>query len=304
MDKEKEEYIRKHKSKIDWNYICQYEELSEKFIREFKNEVSWNYIFEFQNLSYDFICEFQNKINWSTYCQYKELNENFIRIFQDKVNWYYISIYQKLSEEFIREFQDKVNWKEISLYQKLSENFIREFQDKVDWTSISIKQKLSEEFIREFQDKVNLYLISEYQKLSEEFIYEFRDFFYIDKEYNWLYKTEEEKLDYIKNNTTYEISEDNKYIIAYKSCKRNGYSKYNFQYKYEVGGIYESHCDCNINNESSFGLSAWIKDKAIEYCNEKLFKVKIYIKDIGAIIQGNNKIRCFKQEILEEIKLK
>jgi len=114
--------------------------------------------------------------------------------------------------------------------------------------------------------------------------------------------SKEEKLEYIKNNTDYEVV-DNEYIIAYKSCRDNGYSKYNFQYRYEVGKTYESHCDCNLGYENSFGLSAWTREGALEYCKEKLFKVRVNVEDIGAIVHNNNKVRCFKLTILEEVKI-
>ncbi|MFA5600687.1 MAG: hypothetical protein WDA06_08850, partial [Phenylobacterium sp.] len=72
---------------------------------------------------------------------------------------------------------------------------------------------------------------------------------------------------------------------------------------YEIGKTYKSHCDCNLTNENSFGLSAWTKKEALEYYPKgKLLKVKIDIKDIGAIVHNGNKIRCFKFEVLEEIK--
>ena len=219
--------------------------------------------------------------------------------FSDKVYWSRISIYQKLSEEFIREFADRVVWEYISRYQKLSEEFIREFSDKVDWSYISECQKLSEEFIREFAEKVDWEYISSNQKLSESFIKEYK---LTIPESNWLYKTKEEKLSYLKEhcNGIYEIVDDN-YVVAYKSTRVDGYSTFNFQYQYKEGEVYESHCDCNIDNENSFGLSVWTKEQALEHYNEgKLFKVYINIGDIGAIVHNNKKIRCSKLTIVSE----
>jgi hypothetical protein len=191
-----------------------------------------------------------------------------------KVNWYYVSQYQRLSEEFIKEFQDKVNWYYVSQYQRLSEEFIKEFQDKVNWSCVSECQKLSEKFIREFNIEV--------------------------PSNNWLYASTEEKINYIKKNTQYEVIDD--CIIAYKSVRDDYSSVYNFQYTYLPGNSYKSHCDCDLDTENSFGLSAWTKDKALEYYSKgKLLKVKIKIEDIGAIVHNCNKIRCFKMEILEEI---
>ena len=76
----------------------------------------------------------------------------------------------------------------------------------------------------------------------------------------------------------------------------------NFQYKYDVGETYEAHCDCNINNENSFGLSAWTKEGALNYHNTgKLLKVKIYFDDLGVIVHYGAKLRCKKMFIVEEV---
>lgn len=211
-------------------------------------------------------------------------------------------MYQKLSEKFIEKHIDKVNWFNIMAYQKLSEKFIEKHNDKVDLDYISKYQKLSEKFIEKNIDKVNWDYISKYQWLSEEFIEKNK----IKKLHNnWIYDTIEEKEDFIQKNTQYKILQDKKgkFIIAYKAIRDDNYSLYNFQFKYEVGKIYESHCDCNLDEESSFGLSAWTYEEAIsygrKYINYKIIKVKIYINDIGAIIKNNKKIRCFKFEVVE-----
>jgi hypothetical protein len=267
-------------------------------VEEFKDKVSWYYISKYQKLSENFIREFKDKVNWCYISLYQKLSEDFIREFKDKVDWINISLYQKLSEDFIREFKDKVSWYYISEYQTLSEDFIREFKDKVDWFYISVHQTLSEDFIREFKDKVNWYFISEYQTLSPEFRKEFK---IKVPENNWLYTSKKEKLKYIKDKTNYKII-DNNYIIAYKSVRNDYSSIFNRQYIYKVGKTYHSHCDCNLNNENSFGLSAWTKEKALEYYSKgKLLKVKIPIEKIGAIVHNNNKIRTFELTVLEEI---
>ncbi|MFH1526369.1 MAG: hypothetical protein ABIG69_06910 [Bacteroidota bacterium] len=220
------------------------------------------------------------------------------RKFQNKVDWNLISIQQKLSEDFIREFQYKVNWNQISKYQKLSEDFIREFQDKVYWICISKYQKLSEDFIREFKNKVYWDYISCYQKLSSKFRKEFK--IKVPKTCS-LYISNKTKLKYIKENTDYEVIND-KYIIAYKSVKENMRSLFApWHYLYEVEKEYEAHCDCNIDNPDSFGLSAWTKEGALEYHSKgKLLKVRINIKDLGCIVRKEKKIRCRKLTVLNE----
>ena len=236
-------------------------------------------------------------LDWIDSSQFEKLSEEIIRENSDKVNWINISIYQKLSEGFIVEFFDKVNWNCIAKFQKLSERFIRENSDRVPWGYISIYQKLSEGFIREYSDKLTWKSIAKYQKLSPEFI----------EEYNleipetcWLYKDKEFKREYIQKHTGYEIIGDK--VIAYKSCRGDGYSAFNFQYYYEVGGEYEAHANYNIN-ENGFGLSAWTKEGALVYCDAgKLFKVEIDLEDIAAIVFESNKIRARRIKILEEIK--
>ena len=213
------------------------------------------------------------------------------------MDWRYISKCQKLSEDFIREFQDKVYWWYISKCQKLSDDFIREFQDKVSWYEILRYQKLSESFIREFQDKVNWYRISTYQKLSNEFIEEFKGRLYLNKiEDSWHYKTTEEKKQAVIDTGLYECHDT--YFIAYKGIRGDRYSKFNFQYKYEKGGTYESWCDCS-DDENSFGLSVWDESNAREYCNKLVIRVKVNYEDVGRVVHDGGKIRCFKIEILE-----
>ena len=266
-------------------------------VKQFQDKVDWNYISMYQKLSEQFIEQFKEKVDWIYISKHQKLSEQFIEQFQDKVDWIYISMYQKLSEQFIEQFQDKVDWNYISQYQKLSEQFIEQFKEKVDWNYISQYQKLSEQFIEQFQDKVNWYSISQYQKLSEQFIESNNLTKPIN---NWNYVTKEEKLHSIKECGLYEIDGD--YIIAYKSTRENGYSVYNYQYQYEVNKEYESHCDANLNNENSFGLSAWTRDKALEYhSNGDLFKVKIHLDNVLALVHDHYKLRCDKIFVVEKV---
>jgi hypothetical protein len=231
------------------------------------------------------------------------LSEDFIREFKDKISWYGISWYgisrhQVLSEDFIREFKNEVDWNYMCKYQTLSGDFIREFQDKVNWGLISKYQTLSEDFIREFKDRVDWKGISTYQKLSKQFKEEFNLEIPTDC---WIYKPVFFKKKYIRKHTNYQITDD--YITAYKSIKSDNRSVFfPTRYKYEVGKEYTSNCDCNVNEENSFGLSAWTREGALNYYFKgKLLKVKIAIKDIGAIVRESNKIRCTRLKVLEEV---
>ncbi len=242
--------------------------LPEELIREAADEVDWTLVSARSKLSEDFIREFQNEVDWYNISRYQKLSEDFIREFKDKVRWSCISIYQKLSEDFIREFQGKVNWHYISVYQPLSEGFIREFKSKVTWIYISWYQAVSKEFLKEFGMELD-------NNSDKPVSY-------------WKRKVQETGL--------YECHRD--YFYAYKGIRSDRYSKYNFQYRYMPGETYECFSDYS-NDENSFGLSAWTKEDAEDYCDELVVKVKVYYRDVTAVVHDGGKIRCKRLTVLE-----
>jgi len=253
-------------------------------------------------LSEEFIEQNKDLVNWFPISQFQKLSEEFIERNKDLVNWWCISKYQKLSEEFIERNKDLVDRDYISVYQKLSEEFIERNSDLVVWINISRYQKLSEEFIERNKviernkDLVDREYISKFQKLSEEFRLKHNLSL---PENNWLYSDKETKQKAIKDCGLYEL--DNDWVIAYKGIRSNGYSKFNFQYKYELGNTYCCHADHNLDNENSFGLSAWTEEKARKYCNEKIVKVRIHLDHVAALVHDCHKIRCEQFEIIEEL---
>jgi len=90
------------------------------------------------------------------------------------------------------------------------------------------------------------------------------------------------------------------YVYGFKSVRLDNYSAYNFQIKYlKNKTVIDKNCDCNIDEENSFGLSAWNTQKAKEYYPKgKIIRVKIHKKDIGCVLMNTGKIRCFKQKVL------
>ena len=287
-----ESFIERYKDKMDWDKISEYQQLSESFIKRFKDKVNWDYISQYQKLSESFIERYYYKVNWRIISEYQKLSESFIKKHKGYVDWYYISKYQKLSKPFIEKHKTFVNWKNIYIYQKLSENFIEKHKGYVDWYWISKYQKLSENFIERFKDKVHWNYILTYQKLSPAFI-------------------EKNKLEIPRNNTNYmtkkQISElipdcyerEGDYIIAYKNIRTDRYSHFNFQYCYEKGNTYESHCDCNNDIYNSFGLSLWTYKEAKNYRrNGIVVKCQVKIEDIGAVVHGRTKLRCKRIEVL------
>jgi len=287
-----ESFIRKFYRILNWKYISQYQVLSEDFIREFKDYVNWNLILRYQKLSEDFICKLQHKLNWDYISMSIKLSEDFIRKFKNELNWVFVSKYQKLSEDLIREFKNYVDWEYVSIYQKLSENFIKEFKNKVFWSYISKYQKLSENFILKFKDYLDLYCIARYQKLSPETIKKLN--LKIDDN-NWLYKDVEFKKNEVFKTGLYEF--DGEYFYGYKGIRSDRYSKFNFQYQYLPGQVYEAHADFT-SDEDSFGLSVWTEEMARDYCDELVIKVRFKPKDIARIIHKNGKIRVTRFEVL------
>ena len=200
----------------------------------------------------------------------------------DNVDWWNIS-YQSLSEPFIERHAERLDWVNISCYQSLSEPFIEKFAERLEWGCISHYQSLSEPFM---------------EKHAERLPQGFRD-------NNWLYADRETKLRHIRENAPeFEPQEDagGPFIVAWKSTNKGGRSNFNPNIRYEVGGIYEAHCDCRMDEENSFGLSAWTEKGAKKFISDgELYRVKIYVDDIGAMVHDGKKIRCRKQEILERV---
>ena len=186
---------------------------------------------------------------------------------------------------------------DINYTEPLSEEFIERYQELVHWDYISCYQKLSEPFIERHKERIQWYRISRYQKLSKEF--RIKHIIEIDKD-NWLYKPVNFKLKRLKECGLYEIQDD-RYIIAYKGIRSDNYSQFNFQYQYFIGQTYTSHCNCNVDEENSFGLSAWTLEKAKAYCNQKIIKIKIPISKLGTIVHDGHKLRCFEFEVIEEV---
>jgi len=73
-------------------------------------------------------------------------------------------------------------------------------------------------------------------------------------------------------------------------------------FHYEVGGVYESRCDFNCDEQNSFGLSMWSKKGAEEFhSGGRMLRVRARLSEVGALVHDAHKLRCVKLEILEEI---
>lgn len=263
-------------------------------LMEFSNEViNWNYISQYKILNENLIEKYHDKVNWTCISAHQKLSEKFIRKYKDKVDWLTISMFQDLSEEIIKKFQNKVCWGAVSMFQKLSEPFIEKFKDRVCWPDISKYQKLTETFIDRNKWYVDWHKILNYQDLSESFI-KSHNLKILDED-NWLHKSTDFKKQKVIDSGSYECYDD--YFIAYKAIRKDRYSLHGFQYKYEIGNIYETNCDCtNEINSFGFNVGTYNLAKCYKKENSIVIKCQIRYEDVGRII--GNTIRCFKIKIL------
>ena len=267
---------------IDW-VSPHSEEFIEEHLKEL-NEQGWRDVSGFQPLSEEFMEEYADKLDWSVLFQYQKLSESFIEKHMNRItdgnDWYNIFKYQKLSEAFIKRCLDK-GVEEAAFarkYQILSEQFLENYINKPDrtWWESEDYQKVSSGFRKKH----------EMNPLP----------------WSWLYKSATFNKKAVQETELYECHKD--YFIAYKAIRKDRYSCFNFQYKYEKGGVYETHADYT-DAEDSFGFGAGTKDFCEDYggfahCDHNiLVRVKIYYKDVARVVHNGDKIRACKIEVLD-----
>ena len=268
--------------------------LPEEFIEKYADDVDWESISMYQKLSETFIEKHTDEVDWENISIYQKLSEKFIEKYADEVDWQGVSYRQKLSENFIGKHIDDVDWIGICKYQKLSEGFIEKYAGEVVWHYISIYQQLSEDFIRRHKKELFFDDIARHQVISKEFAREL-DVTSAFLQHNNCLKPASYWKDTVEATGLYECHDD--YFYAYKGIRSDRYSRKNFQYRYLPGETCECFSDYS-DDENSFGLSAWTKEKAADYCNELVIKVKIYYEDVTAVVHDGGKIRCKKLTVL------
>jgi len=299
-----EQFIEKFKDRVNWNNLLFSRILSESLLDSCIDYIvstnNFEYLIHKQIVSEQFIEKYIDKFSWSEWISVAAqqcLSEQFIEKYTNSIYWPRVASNQKLSEQFIETHKNVLPSRDISIFQKLSESFLERNSDYIDWFEISKYQPLSESFIEKYFHKLNKYSISKYQRLSKNFIKKYKDELVIHIiQDSWHYKSTEFKKQKIMETNLYECYDD--YFIAYKGIRANRYSRFNFQYKYEKGGIYESWADAS-SEEASFGLSAWTENLAKDYCDELVIPVKVKYEDVARIVHNNGKIRCFKLEVLD-----
>lgn len=310
----------KSNNELDKSFVTKNLELTDDNIKKFSTFIDWYELSHCRDLSEDFIEKYHEKLNLNVVCIYQKLSEKFIERHKHRMNWSQISVYQKLSEKFIEKYANLLDLLSVCKFQKLSDNFIlKYFKDLMPYLfEIAKYQNISEKVFNEIEKyakKNKGYLLLSYLysynktgkrklfklRLKSAFNSIFGSFNYLsilnDIENSWLYVTTQEKKKVIVDTGRYECHDD--YFIAYKAVKPNRYSMYNFQYKYEKGGIYESKCDYTPS-DCSFGLSAGTLDYSTDYGGSEnlIIKCKIRYEDVGRVIHDGRKIRCCKLEVL------
>lgn len=152
---------------------------------------------------------------------------------------------------------------------------------------ISKCQQLSDDFIWNY-GKYYVYLpfIARYQTVSKRFLAGFR--------YN-LNNNSDKPVSYWKERVQgaglYECHRH--YFYAYKNIRSDKYSLYDFRYQYLLGETYECFSDYS-DDEDSFGFYADSASEAEKYSRGLTIRVKIYYKDVTAVVHDGGKIRCKK----------
>ena len=324
-----DEFLSRNSSSIPWDVISYNYVLSEDFIERHYDYLDFYHLSCKGYISDKFIEKHLDWFNLQLCSRHCSFSEDFIDRHKDELNWFDVCKNQHLSEEFIESHLEYVNWINISSYQLLSESFLKRHEEEIYHSAIEVFGNFSEEFIYEnlrngnFDEYIFQYCnlsesflerlindrhcfrsyyfdnISRYQRLSTRFKLKYSRFLTIDCKFdNWLYESTENKKQAVIDTGLYECYDD--YFIAYKAIRYDRYSLYNFKYKYKKGGVYESWCDCT-SEKNSFGLNVGTSTYATIYScgNGMLVRCKVRYEDVGRVVHGGNKIRCFKIEVLD-----
>lgn len=312
-----EEFIERYCDRLNWSSICDKQVLSESFIEKHIEMIDWKRLFSSQILSEEFIERYCDRIGvcgvynvkkyaYDMICRRQVLSESFIEKHIDVMNMDTVIRYQNLSEEFIEKHFYEFPRCYIIWFQDLSEEFIEKHIYDFELDEVLKSKCLSEDFIeRHIGDEDFSWIdVAKHQKLSDNFIKKHSDelsnvLYYLHD--NWNYKSVSDKKQAIVDTGLYECYDD--YFIAYKAIRINRYSLFTLKYKYETGCVYDSLCDCS-DNENSYGLNVGSEYFAINYGDSSSFcynvvRCKVRYEDVGRVVHGGQKIRCFMIEVLD-----
>lgn len=203
-----EDYIRRNKDSLPWNYISRFQPLSLNFIREFKDYVDWRELSQNDKIKFDieFVREFEDKLCWCyisehpvfTGCE-KNINEYNTKVdyvalqphlyhytpkllerFEENFEWVWINP-NWYDEKFLDKHADNFRLRTISFQEKegaprqWEEWFVEKYNEILNFQHLASNQDLSEDFMRKFADRLDWCVVSRKQKMSIEFIREFYD---------------------------------------------------------------------------------------------------------------------------------
>ncbi len=310
-----EEDMEANYSKLDKKALIIWQILSEEFIRKHIHDLDLILLARYQVLSEDFI---------RTYCMPLAANPNMSTYFARLI--YNILRYQSLSMEFIVEFLPTiihsgtkihpVNLVTTLKYQELDEETIRFFLTEYKCNKfynlicriICHFQKLSEDIVREFPHLIHDHMCKKYLYTYQCFSKEFYDEFGLPICNGSVNKPEFWK-HYIIGTGKFECGSDSFYL--YKVVRADGYSVYNYHFKFEEGGTYETFSDYSYDKHSFGFEGSTFKgmkyDKIRTYNNApkfKIIKIKVNYADVTYIGELNLlyhdiSIRFNKFEVVE-----
>lgn len=154
-------FLKKHASKLNWNWVCEYCKMDTKTLRKVADYLDWNQVSRYQKLDDDFINEYSDKLNWNWISKKRKINMDTIRANETNIDWHDICKKKKLSEDFILEHADKVDWNALSYKQKFSQKFIIQHKNEINWKCSKFYQHniLTHDTFMECVDKIVLYYL-------------------------------------------------------------------------------------------------------------------------------------------------
>jgi hypothetical protein len=190
------EKIIKYKSDVNWDYICQYQDLTIDFMNKYKKLLNWNLISEFQLLSIHFIANNINNINWNLIEDNLKTrylyNDSFIKLFSNKSVWNCMIWSNKVTNEFLIDNIDKLSVEglnDLFRYKILDSDTLSKVIEKIKNSknnNIKINKKMinsiiegqeavKEDFINDNLEHIDFDNLVSNQKLDLKFLYKHKE---------------------------------------------------------------------------------------------------------------------------------
>lgn len=174
---------------LNWNYICQYQDLTIEFMNKYKSYLNWNLISEFQLLSISFIANNIDNIKWELIGDNLKTrylyNDAFMQLFSDKPIWDCVIWSNKISNDFLIENINKLSYEQLNdlfKYKNLDQdtliniiNTIKiQMNEELINSIIEGQTNLNDSFIYENINSINFDNLVSNQKLDLKFIFKYK----------------------------------------------------------------------------------------------------------------------------------